>query len=92
MLAAVSLVSPWFNLLTALGNLFGLGAGSLVSRFMGAQREGEIRYMSSFSLWCGILVTALFFRPPSSSGSPCWASSESAGRAMPMPRATSSGS
>lgn len=60
MLAAVSLVSPWFNLLTALGNLFGLGAGSLVSRFMGAQREGEIRYVSSFSLWCGILVTALF--------------------------------
>lgn len=28
MVAAVSLVSPWFNLLTALGNLFGLGAGS----------------------------------------------------------------
>lgn len=26
MVAAVSLVSPWFNLLTALGNLFGLGA------------------------------------------------------------------
>ena len=25
MVAAVSLVSPWFNLLTALGNLFGLG-------------------------------------------------------------------
>lgn len=27
MVAAVSLVSPWFNLLTALGNLFGLGGG-----------------------------------------------------------------
>ena len=27
MVAAVSLVSPWFNLLTALGNLFGLGRG-----------------------------------------------------------------
>lgn len=32
MVAAVSLVSPWFNLLTALGNLFGLGGGSLISR------------------------------------------------------------
>ncbi len=31
MVAAVSLVSPWFNLLTALGNLFGLGGGSLIS-------------------------------------------------------------
>ena len=32
MVAAVSLVSPWFNLLTALGNLFGLGGSSLISR------------------------------------------------------------
>lgn len=31
MVAAVSLVSPWFNLLTALGNLFGLGGSSLIS-------------------------------------------------------------
>lgn len=29
MVAAVSLVSPWFNLITALGNLFGLGRCSL---------------------------------------------------------------
>lgn len=35
MVAAVSLVSPWFNLLTALGNLFGLGGGSLISRMLG---------------------------------------------------------
>ena len=35
MVAAVSLVSPWFNLLTALGNLFGLGGGSLTSRLLG---------------------------------------------------------
>ena len=34
MVAAVSLVSPWFNLLTALGNLFGLGGSSLISRMM----------------------------------------------------------
>ena len=36
MVAAVSLVSPWFNLLTALGNLFGLGGSSLISRMLGA--------------------------------------------------------
>lgn len=42
MVAAVSLVSPWFNLLTALGNLFGVGASSLISRLLGA--ESRIRY------------------------------------------------
>ena len=50
MVAAVSLVSPWFNILTALGNLFGLGASSLISRMLGSHREGEIRYVSSFSI------------------------------------------
>ena len=58
MVAAVSLVSPWFNLLTALGNLFGLGASSLISRFMGAGRTGDIKYVSSFSIWAGVVVTA----------------------------------
>lgn len=32
MVAAVTVVSPWFNLLTALGNLFGIGGSSLISR------------------------------------------------------------
>ena len=40
MVAAVSLVSPWFNLLTALGNLFGLGGSSLISRMLGVQAGG----------------------------------------------------
>ena len=60
MVAAVSLVSPWFNLLTALGNLFGLGGSSLISRMLGVQREDEIRYVSSFSIWAGAAVTACF--------------------------------
>lgn len=60
MVAAISLVSPWFNLLTALGNLFGLGAGSLISRMMGSGQKEKIRFVSSFSIWCGILVTFLF--------------------------------
>lgn len=60
MVAAVSSVSPWFNLLTALGNLFGLGASSLISRFLGGGRENDIRYVSSFSVWCGAAVTLVF--------------------------------
>ena len=60
MVAAVSLVSPWFNLLTALGNLFGLGASSLISRLLGMKKESDIRYVSAFSIWGGAAVTLLF--------------------------------
>ena len=60
MVAAVSLVSPWFNLLTALGNLFGLGGGSLISRMLGMGREREVRYVSAFSIWAGAAATACF--------------------------------
>ena len=37
MVAAATLVYPWFTLLTALGNLFGIGGSSLVSRLLGAK-------------------------------------------------------
>lgn len=60
MVAAVSLVSPWFNLLTALGNLFGLGASSLISRMMGAQSHKDIKFVSSFSIWGGAAATLVF--------------------------------
>ena len=60
MVAAVSLVSPWFNLLTALGNLFGLGGGSLISRMMGRNNHADIKYVSAFSLWGGGAATLCF--------------------------------
>ena len=60
MVAAVSLVSPWFNLLTALGNLFGLGGSSLISRMMGLKKHEDIKYVSAFSIWGGAAVTLLF--------------------------------
>lgn len=60
MVAAVSLVSPWFNLLTALGNLFGLGGSSLVSRMMGAKNQKDIKFVSAFCIWGGAGITFLF--------------------------------
>ena len=60
MVAAVSLVSPWFNLLTALGNLFGLGGGSLISRMVGRNNHGDIKNVSAFSVWGGGVVTIVF--------------------------------
>lgn len=50
MVAAVSLVFPWFNLLTALGNLFGIGGSSLISRLLGEKRGDEVRFVSAFSI------------------------------------------
>ena len=60
MVAAVSLVSPWFNLLTALGNLFGIGGSSLISRMLGAHNHGDIRFVSAFSIWVGAAATLVF--------------------------------
>ena len=60
MVAAVSLVSPWFNLLTALGNLFGLGASSLISRLLGMKQEDRVKYVSVFSIWGDAVVTLCF--------------------------------
>lgn len=60
MVAAVSLVSPWFNLLTALGNLFGLGGSSLISRMLGSKNQKNIKNVASFSVWGGAAVTLVF--------------------------------
>ena len=60
MVAAVSLVSPWFNLLTAFGNLFGLGGSSLISRMLGAKNHQDIKHVAAFSAWGGAGVTLAF--------------------------------
>lgn len=60
MVAAVSLVYPWFNLITALGNLFGIGGSSLISRMLGAGDHEDARYVSAFSLYGGAAVTLGF--------------------------------
>lgn len=60
MSSAVSLVSPYFNLLTALGNLFGLGGGSLISRMLGSHDEQDVKYVSSFAVWGGAAATLVF--------------------------------
>lgn len=60
MVAAVSLVSPWFNLLTAIGNLFGLGGSSLISRMLGVKNHGDIKHVAVFSVWGGGAITLVF--------------------------------
>ncbi|MBE6940106.1 MAG: MATE family efflux transporter [Ruminococcaceae bacterium] len=60
MVAAVSLTAPWFNLLAALGNLFGMGGSSLISRMLGSGKQDNIKYASAFSIWGGMTATLLF--------------------------------
>lgn len=56
--AAVSLTMPIFLLFIALGNLFGIGGSSAISRYLGAKRMDEIKNASSFCFY-GALVAGL---------------------------------
>lgn len=60
MVAAVTLVYPWFNVLTALGNLFGIGGSSLISRLLGSGNHEDVRKVSAFSFYGGMGATLLF--------------------------------
>lgn len=67
--AAVSLVMPVFLIFMAFGNLFGMGGGSAISRFLGEKRQEDVRHVSSFSFYGSIIVgiilgaIALIFMP-----------------------------
>lgn len=60
MVAAVTLIYPWFNILTALGNLFGIGGSSLIYRMLGSGNHKNVKYVSAFSFYGGIAATFLF--------------------------------
>ncbi len=60
MVAALSLTFPLFYSLNAIGNLFGLGGASVISRLLGSGREEKVKYVSSFSFYA-IIGTALFY-------------------------------
>lgn len=68
-LAALSLIFPTQMLLTALGNLFGIGAGTVISRRLGSRDLRGASDASVFSIYCGVSAAVLFslvfllFRP-----------------------------
>lgn len=70
LVAGVSLCAPMFTLMVAMGDIFGLGGSSLISRLLGQGQEQRVRHVSAFCsygaiLW-GIFVGAmmLLFRQP----------------------------
>lgn len=69
-IAALSITFPIYTLLTAVANLFGIGANSIIARSMGQNDELTAKKASSFSFWAGFAVTlvlsvllAIFMQP-----------------------------
>lgn len=70
LVAGVSLCAPMFTLMVAMGDIFGLGGSSLISRLLGQGEAKRVRHVSAFCsygaiVW-GVLVGALMliFRQP----------------------------
>lgn len=63
LVAGVSLCAPIFTLMIALGDIFGLGGSSVISRLFGEKREEEGKRVSGFCFYaailCGVVVTVL---------------------------------
>lgn len=56
LVAGVSLGAPIFTLLMALGNIFGQGGASLLSRLLGQQRIRDVRSVSAWCFYASIAV------------------------------------
>ena len=65
LVAGVSQGAPIFTLMIAIGDIFGLGGSSVISRLFGERRDKTARYISGYcfyaSITCGLVVTALMF-------------------------------
>lgn len=60
MVAGTSLILPVFNLSNAISGFVGVGAGTLISRLMGAQRDDEASKVSSYAFYFAIVVSAVY--------------------------------
>lgn len=54
--AAVSIATPVFLFLMAVGNMFGIGGCSLISRLLGMGQKEKIKNVSSFCFYGGIIA------------------------------------
>ncbi len=56
LVAGVSICAPVFIILMAFGNIFGHGAGSLISRLLGQDQKDRVAKISAFVFWLAILT------------------------------------
>ena len=63
LVAGVSLCAPIFTLMIALGDIFGIGSSSVISRLFGQKQDEEGKNVSGFcfygAIFCGILVSLI---------------------------------
>lgn len=57
--AAVSLCGPIFTILMGLGNVFGIGGGTYLSRTLGEGRKDRVKKITSFCFWTALVVGLL---------------------------------
>lgn len=60
MVAGASLILPVYNICISIAGLAGVGGGTLISRLLGAGKEGEAGKVSSFSFYLSIALSVLF--------------------------------
>jgi len=58
--AAASVVSILFFVLTALSNLFGVGGGSLMSRLMGKKQNDDAKRVGVFSIYGSLAIAVIY--------------------------------
>ena len=64
LLAAITFGTPLLGLVMAVGGVFGVGGGALISRLLGAAehepaKAGEIKHVSSFAVWGSVIAGAV---------------------------------
>lgn len=58
-IAALSITFPIYTLLTAVANLFGIGANSVIARSLGQNDETTAKKASAFSFWASLALMAV---------------------------------
>ena len=59
MLTAITVGLPVLSLSMAIGGMFGVGGGTYISRLMGEKNTEDIKHVSSFSFYAGIIASAV---------------------------------
>jgi multidrug efflux pump len=65
LLAAITFGTPLLGLVMAVGGVFGVGGGALISRLLGAAehepaKAGEIKHVAAFAVWGSVIAGAVF--------------------------------
>lgn len=58
--AAITVAASSFLMLTAISNLFGIGGGTLLARYLGAKRMRDAQRVPAAAFWFGLAAASMF--------------------------------